>query len=71
MISTEDLKNVLDSFVAGIENGNKERFKEIASLPAIQEALEAVRQGKPEDFYQMCPSAPSKRSAEGARLGGR
>lgn len=51
MMSTEDLKNVLGSLVAGIENENKERFEKMASLPAVQEALEAVRQGEPEHFY--------------------
>jgi hypothetical protein len=51
MTSAEDIQNVLGSLLSSIENEGKECFKEVASIPAAQKAIKAVREGEVRDFY--------------------
>lgn len=51
MVTNEGIKGVLGGLFASISNGNQVSFREVADLPVMQKAYEAVRAGKPERFY--------------------
>lgn len=51
MTTSSDIRKVLGGLFASIDDGNKDSYESVASTPAVQKAVEGVRQDSLSSFY--------------------